>query len=454
MNFVRPGEYRIKNIRMTSDNDPNHTVEISSLILEMNIYENMFGDAISANLLVNDTNNMLSNFPIIGQEIVSILVSSFKEDGQEIFYQHDFKVYTFTARTVVDNSLTYILELVSPEKIINDQKKVSASFPNKTPTDVAKTILNNNDFGLGIESRRIDFSDTLPASNFIIPNWKPFKALNWLAKKSLSMTGGIDTTVFFYEQFSGDDSEATHVKSKFKFKSFAEMFKDKSDEIYSYYPVSDSGDRRNLEDEQILGDGQPAQNRISLYEVVQPYNVITNINRGMYSSKIVKHNIIDRTTTTSVYRYNSDDNITKGMPRMNDTNFLIENIEEKMRIKGSAYNQSENSHVIYKSISQHYQTNYLFDMYNLVRGPHLQVFDNIILNITIAGNLERSIGDVITLRIPSVQTAKYGKEDNLYSGEYVITAIRHQFTPATYEMILNVTKDNYFKSLSSIREGK
>ena len=232
------------------------------------------------------------------------------------------------------------------------------------------------------------------------------------------------------------------------------MFKDKSDEIYSYYPVSDSGDRRNLEDEQILGDGQPAQNRISLYEVVQPYNVITNINRGMYSSKIVKHNIIDRTTTTSVYRYNSDDNIPKGMPRMNDTNFLIENIEEKMRIKGSAYNQSENSHVIYKSISQHYQTNYLFDMYNLVRGPHLQVFDNIILNITIAGNLERSIGDVITLRIPSVQTARYGKEDNLYSGEYVITAIRHQFTPATYEMILNVTKDNYFKSLSSIREGK
>ena len=110
MKFVRPGEYRIKNIRMTSDNDPNHTVDISSLILEMNIYENMFGDTISGNLLVNDTNNMLSNFPIIGQETVSILVSSFKEDGQEIFYQHDFKVYTFTARTIVDNSLTYILE--------------------------------------------------------------------------------------------------------------------------------------------------------------------------------------------------------------------------------------------------------------------------------------------------------------------------------------------------------
>ena len=108
---------------------------------------------------------------------------------------------SFTARTVVDNSLTYILELVSPEKLINDQKKVSASFPAKTPTDVAKIILSNNDFGLGIESRRIDFSNTQPVSNFIIPNWKPFKALNWLAKKSVSMTGGIDkkTGKFIWE---------------------------------------------------------------------------------------------------------------------------------------------------------------------------------------------------------------------------------------------------------------
>ena len=208
MKFVRPGEYRIKNIRMTSDNDPNHTVDISSLMLEMNIYENMFGDTISGNLLVNDTNNMLSNFPIIGQETVSILVSSFKEDGQEIFYQHDFKVYTFTARTIVDNSLTYILELVSPEKLINDQKKVCKSFINKDPTYIANTILTNNDFGLGIDgTNRVDTERTILApekgEGIIIPNWKPFKALNWLASKSMAMQSGADVTVFFYENFSG-----------------------------------------------------------------------------------------------------------------------------------------------------------------------------------------------------------------------------------------------------------
>ena len=81
-------------------------------------------------------------------------------------------------------------------------------------------------------------------------------------------------------------------------------------------------------------------------------------------------------------------------------------------------------------------------------------FDNVRLNLNISGNLERSIGDVITLKIPSEDASQSGYEDRLYSGDYVITAIRHKFTPSTYDMHLNVTKDNYFKTLSSIREGK
>ena len=61
---------------------------------------------------------------------------------------------------------------------------------------------------------------------------------------------------------------------------------------------------------------------------------------------------------------------------------------------------------------------------------------------------------MITLKIPSEDASQDGQEDRLYSGDYVITAIRHSFTPEAYQMHLNVTKDNYFKTLSSIREGK
>ena len=144
MRYTRPGEYLLKSIRLISDNNTNQNVEISSLVAEMNIYENMFLNAISARLLITDTNNMLSNFPIIGQETVSIGISSFKQDGSEVFFQHDLKVYNFTSRNVInDNNLSYVLELVSPEQLLNQQRKVCRSFKNSTPSDVAKAIMTN-----------------------------------------------------------------------------------------------------------------------------------------------------------------------------------------------------------------------------------------------------------------------------------------------------------------------
>ena len=70
----------------------------------------MFLDSISGNLAINDTNNLLSNFPIIGQEMVSIGISSFKDDGTEVFFQHDFKVYNYTSRVSSGmGSISYIL---------------------------------------------------------------------------------------------------------------------------------------------------------------------------------------------------------------------------------------------------------------------------------------------------------------------------------------------------------
>tara|TARA_Y100001970_G_scaffold179702_1_gene218785 strand:- start:1105 stop:2487 length:1383 start_codon:yes stop_codon:yes gene_type:complete len=460
MRYTRPGEYLLKSIRLISDNNTNQNVEISSLVAEMNIYENMFLNAISARLLITDTNNMLSNFPIIGQETVSIGISSFKQDGSEVFFQHDLKVYNFTSRNVInDNNLSYVLELVSPEQLLNQQRKVCGSFKNKSPTNVAKAILTNKKYGLNLDSRRVDITagvgtDTVPIKDFIIPNWSPFKALNWLAQNSLSTAGGMDVTVFFYESFSPKPNE-THIRSKFNFKSFAEMFRDKSEEIYTYYPTEDSSDRRGMSQKEIENiDDHSSHNRITSYIVEQPYNIIKNINMGMYSSRVIGHDIIERSLIEQKFSYGDD-----VFPRMRSQRekYKYDLIDDGLSEKYSNYKESSNSKVYYVPIN-HDQRRGNLDYIIPTRNSVLQRFDNIRLTVTISGNLERSIGDVITLKIPSSDSTRSisGKEseDNLYSGDYAITAIRHKFTPATYEMILNVTKDNYFKTLSSIREGK
>ena len=460
MNYTRPGEYLIKSIRLISDDDINHNIEISSLVVELNIYENMFMDAISGKLAINDTNNLLSNFPIIGQERVNLLISSFRNDGREVFFQHDFKVYNYTSRTSNGRgSMSYVLELVSPELLINEQKKVCASFKGMTATDVAKRILTNSSYGLNVDStKRVKFSRTVGTSDFIIPNWRPYTALNWLAERGMSPSqGGYDFAMFFYEAFSPEPHE-TQVRSSFNFKSFAEMYRDKSEEVYTYYPTSDSSDRRNLSEEEIsnIDGGNSSHNRIISYNVVESYNIIENINMGMYSSTVRAHDIIERKVTDLNFKYSSDEDVIARMRgTINSRSKEYDLVGMGDDARGSNYSESLNSRIKYRTISYNWQRKQgPFHSMTSLRDSQLKRFDNLRLSLDISGNLERSIGDVITLKIPSEDASQDGQEDRLYSGDYVITAIRHSFTPEAYQMHLNVTKDNYFKTLSSIREGK
>ena len=460
MNYTRPGEYLIKSIRLISDDDINHNIEISSLVVELNIYENMFMDAISGKLAINDTNNLLSNFPIIGQERVNLLISSFRNDGREVFFQHDFKVYNYTSRTSNGRgSMSYVLELVSPELLINEQKKVCASFKGMTATDVAKRILTNSSYGLNVDStKRVKFSRTVGTSDFIIPNWRPYTTLNWLATKGMSPSnGGYDFAMFFYEAFSPEPNE-TQVLSSFNFKSFGEMFRDKSEEVYTYYPASDSSDRRTLSEEEFskIDGGESSHNRIISYSVVESYNIIQNINMGMYSSTVRTHDIIELKVTDLKFKYSSKEDLLARMRgTINSRSIEYDLVGMGDDARGSNYSESYDSRIIYRTTSYDWQRKQgdIHPMTSL-RNSQLKRFDNIRLNIDISGNLERSIGDVITLKIPSEDASQGGHEDRLFSGDYVITAIRHKFTPETYQMHLNVTKDNYFKTLSSIREGE
>ena len=49
---------------------------ISSLVVEMNIYESLFANCITGSLVIADTNNLISNLPIQGTERLSFRLST------------------------------------------------------------------------------------------------------------------------------------------------------------------------------------------------------------------------------------------------------------------------------------------------------------------------------------------------------------------------------------------
>jgi hypothetical protein len=72
------------------------------------------------------------------------------------------------------------------------------------------------------------------------------------------------------------------------------------------------------------------------------------------------------------------------------------------------------------------------------------------LKLVVPGNLAIAAGDLISFTIPSMEEHSTMKDDNsnpYHSGNYLLTAIRHKFNFATYEMVIEGVRDCTTKAL-------
>ena len=73
MRYIDPGKFRIGSLELSSDFHPDLELVMSSLVLELNIYESMFDECITGNIVVNDSRNILAKLPIVGYETVKVV---------------------------------------------------------------------------------------------------------------------------------------------------------------------------------------------------------------------------------------------------------------------------------------------------------------------------------------------------------------------------------------------
>ena len=67
------GEYEILESKLTTSTGV--TINISKLIAEINLFEDLFSNALYGSIFIVDTNNIISRGPIIGQERVHLKIA-------------------------------------------------------------------------------------------------------------------------------------------------------------------------------------------------------------------------------------------------------------------------------------------------------------------------------------------------------------------------------------------
>jgi hypothetical protein len=436
------------------------------------------------------------------------LTSQTKVEGAD---RQRFKIYDCIEAGTQERTKIYKLFFVSEEYVFNMKKKVSKGYKEYSYSNIVEDLMIKLNNDIKSSHRKNAFIEkTLSDQNVIIPNWTPFQAINFCASRSLSSDtepqDHTNTTTLlpprplgslfvFYEKLG----------TGFFFESIESMIlKQKvagNIPLYQYRPKlaeSNSVD---------IGVGYFS---VDKFEIDSSFKTLENLGYGMFGSKLIAYDPIrmkydeikfdyyqkklnERTTRNP----HTDVEVTVTNPEdlTDDGNRVFadfiatdihasDNKQNKLISTDSDYLGSNETSIKLATTTKDHsamfvppgnlsppQTNKTFigvspttfkdseakqnnvEQWLLQREMQVQEFGSIVVKFTVAGNSSRHVGDLIRFEMPTsipddspeIKSLEIGHR--LYSGNYLVSKIRHVITVDRYEMDMEIIKNSFAKRI-------
>jgi hypothetical protein len=427
-----PGQVDFEYLKLISSK--GIVVDLNDYLIELNLYEDIFSNFLHGQVMISDSNNLLSRLPIIGEEF---LVVSFGTPQLNSHFKKYFKVYSVTdQKTVTDNSTqTYIIHFMSVEGIYDSNLSIFEPYSGLV-SDIAQKIytsyLATSSYVKFIEDDIIPdeetqtpflYTETQNKIKFISPGWSPSKCLNWLCSKAIPQEGNA-CDFLFWESTKG-----------FFFGSIEDIFRDSenSNKIagsYFYVPTG-TVDSNDLFEKLFLAES---------FEVVSVVDNLKNSTNGFYANKIITYDPLTKAYESKDFDYPS----TYDAFKHTEGNLSVPNFSLNAYRNPAAYTK------IYPANSKLFsgvQDNYPTRMKDIFgnRTTKLNELDNFKINLTVHGRSDMFAGCLVEFVYPETSpkgTVSDKGQDQLYSGIYLVSAIRHKINYRTHVMVMELIKDS------------
>lgn len=174
-------------------------IDLLGKVTNFTISESMGKTYISGQASIYDAHNLIENFPISGEEILTIRYRDFFEeertDRMFVYSVRDHKL----VKEGDDQIVTYNLHFCSLDKFYADTTSVNKSYRG-TIGEMAELVFDEFYTRNGAE-KKIEVEATDGTSRLIVPNYRPDEALNFLARRAHS----IESYSSFYRFFETRD---------------------------------------------------------------------------------------------------------------------------------------------------------------------------------------------------------------------------------------------------------
>jgi len=438
------GDYNMDEVLLV--NHEGDKTDIKRMIVEFNIYESIYKNAVTGTLVIADAQNMIAKIPIQGTERLEFKLSTpgtrklaHTVDASEET-GHPFYIYKLTnKKQVSEGTMSYVLHFGSREFMRNLRVKVSQAY-NGTMDDIVAQIFADKSY---LDSRkRLLFEPTRNSDKVLIPNMRPFAAIDMISKKALAKNSK-GAGYYFYETTKG-----------FHFRSWESMCVDARGnprtpkQEFQYMPMNITDP--NLDD---LTKIEHDYRSVEKYKFINNFHdVLDNQAAGTYAHRVIAYNIYSKSYKVDDFHYHDYYAETK---HTDGPNPAIVDTPVDFDDKGvSDYPESKTTVMA--------TTQFLHDEDTGAYGipvesdgitdasrisQQMQVASGTRLKLTIKGQSYLEPGDVIKFNIQAVErkSDSDGKQDAQFAGRYVITKIRHRVTNDEYVQVLECAKDSVFK---------
>ena len=440
-----------------------NTYDVKELVSAIDIYEDIGANAITGTITIVDTINLVYNAPFIGQERLRLKVQTPQDSPTEETVIDFSKNYLYinqvlSVTDINDQTRSTVLSFTTQDVYMNNRVRVSKSYTGE-PSTIIKKILRSPT--LLDSKKKLFFEETADNYKFVIPNMRPFSAINMIAQRCLSATNGLAPTYIFYETCFG-----------YHFRSVDNLFNQPTVKATLDEHVASFTDEKGKTDfiaemENIVG-----------FEVENTQDSLLNTRMGMYSSNIIIYDWYSKGIKKKEYNYldefakdkHAQENAVDG-----SSNPLISEAKEFGGKKLSDFPQSiqfvqgtildgvsdKNYYELEGATHADYTNPYHgsnVDKWCMRRRSRLyQLEKGFRLRLEMIGRTNIQAGDLIQINFPSGTTVTDDKTNKHLSGRYLIKKLHHSFAflnqKNTHSCHLLMVKDDVQEPYSSVGTG-
>ena len=322
-----PGDFEVQSIFLTSPSfkDPEKIVDLSAVWTEINLYEDIYSPAISGDVTLVQSGGFVEGIPIIGEETLEIHMSVAGAKPKQTPYpgphsadepvtksvdpliKGKYRIYKNDPRqplAKVDGTFSYKFYFVSEEMITNMKTKVQKAYPTTMSFGAAYPQMSSPnssdeitidqitrslfyDCFIGTKkpadqnstSKNFLVEPTTGTVSYVIPNWTPFQALNFLAGRAVSVNYRTSGSNFvFYETLRGYRFVSIETLQAGGFRGY-KLEGDLNEVSFSHY--------KRFPSESDAKSASPKASFIPVYE-------------RQYSPPDIKHTIVYSTSTQNI----------------------------------------------------------------------------------------------------------------------------------------------------------